>query len=71
VKWLELLKQFAPHVTRVGVVRDPTIATGLGQFGAIQSVAPSVGVETTPLNLREPEIARMKERRRGSGSSEK
>jgi putative tryptophan/tyrosine transport system substrate-binding protein len=52
-KWLELLKEIAPRVTRVGVIRDPTIATGLGQFGAIQSVAPSVGVETTPLNLRD------------------
>jgi putative tryptophan/tyrosine transport system substrate-binding protein len=58
-KWLELLKEIAPRVTRVGVIRDPTIATGLGQFGAIQSVAPSVGVETTPLNLRDaPDIER-------------
>jgi putative tryptophan/tyrosine transport system substrate-binding protein len=58
-KWLELLKEIAPRVTRVGVIRDPTIATGLGQFGAIQSVAPSIGVETTPLNLRDaPDIER-------------
>src|SRR5229473_1974619 len=40
-KWLELLKEIAPHVTRVGVIRDPALATGVGQLGAIQSVAPS------------------------------
>jgi putative ABC transport system substrate-binding protein len=44
-KWLELLKQVAPGVTRVAVVRDPTNAAGVGQFGAVQSVAPSLGVE--------------------------
>ena len=44
-KWLELLKEIAPNVTRVAVVRDATIAAGTGQFGAIQSVAPSLGVE--------------------------
>jgi ABC-type uncharacterized transport system substrate-binding protein len=61
-KWLELLKQIAPGVTRVGVIRDPTTAVGLGQFGAIQAVAPSLGVEVSPINLRdaseiEPTIA--------------
>jgi putative ABC transport system substrate-binding protein len=53
-KWLELLKEIAPSVTRVAVIRDPAIAAGIGQFGAIQSVAPSLGVELTPVNLRDP-----------------
>jgi len=61
-KWLELLKQIAPGVTRVAVIRDPSTAVGLGQFGAIQAVAPSLGVEVSPINLRdvgeiEPAIA--------------
>ena len=47
-KWLELLKEIAPGVTRVAVLRDPAIAAGIGQFGAIQAVAPSLGVELTP-----------------------
>jgi putative ABC transport system substrate-binding protein len=50
-KWLELLKQIAPSVTRVAVLRD--LVAGLGQFGAIQSVAPSVGVEVSPVNMRD------------------
>jgi putative ABC transport system substrate-binding protein len=50
-KWLELLKQIAPSVTRVAVMRDPSIAAGIGQYGAIQSVAPSFAVELTPLNV--------------------
>ena len=52
-KWLELLKQIAPAVTRVAVLRDPTIASGIGQFGAIRSAAPSLGLETRPINLRD------------------
>ena len=52
-KWLELLKQIAPGVTRAAVVRDPTIATGPGQFAAIQSVAPSLGVELRPVDIRD------------------
>jgi putative tryptophan/tyrosine transport system substrate-binding protein len=52
-KWLELLKQIAPGVTRVAVLRDPTVTAGIGQFAVIQSVAPSVGVEVSPLNLRD------------------
>src|SRR5262249_6874616 len=52
-KWLELLKKIAPHVTRVGVIRDPAVATGVGQLGAIQSVAPSLGVELRPLGVRD------------------
>jgi putative ABC transport system substrate-binding protein len=54
VKWLEMLKEMAPRLTRVAVLRDPTIATGIGQFGAIQSVAPSHGVELRPVDLRDP-----------------
>ena len=52
-KWLELLKQIAPGVTRVAVLRDPTIVSGIGQFGAIQSAAPSLGMEATPINVRD------------------
>ena len=51
VKWLELLKEIAPGVTVVGVLRDPTIPSGPGQWGAIQSVAPSFGVELRPINV--------------------
>jgi ABC-type uncharacterized transport system substrate-binding protein len=53
-KWVELLKQIAPHVTRVAVFRDPTLAAGIGQFSAIQSVAQSFGVELTPFSVRDP-----------------
>jgi putative tryptophan/tyrosine transport system substrate-binding protein len=52
-KWVELLKQIAPHVTRVAVLRDPTLAAGIGQFSAIQSVAQSLGVELTPFGARD------------------
>jgi putative ABC transport system substrate-binding protein len=52
-KWLELLKELAPTVTRVAVIRDQDIAAGIGQFGAIQSVAPSLGVELTPIGVRD------------------
>ena len=52
-KWLELLKQIAPSVTRVAVLRDPATAAGIGQFAAIQSVAPSLGVEVSPINVRD------------------
>ena len=52
-KWLELLKQIAPGVTRVAVLRDPAIAAGIGQFGAIQAVAPSLGVEVSPIDVRD------------------
>ena len=47
-KWLELLKEIAPGVTRAAVLRDPAISAGIGQFGAIQAVAPSLGVEVQP-----------------------
>jgi|SoiMetStandDraft_2_1073263.scaffolds.fasta_scaffold18494_2 putative ABC transport system substrate-binding protein len=52
-KWLELLKQVAPGVTRAAVLRDPFITAGTGQFGAIQSTAPSLGVDVTPVNMRD------------------
>jgi putative ABC transport system substrate-binding protein len=52
-KWLELLKDIAPGVTRAAVIRDTTIAVGIGQLGAIQSVAPSFGVEVRPIDVRD------------------
>jgi len=50
-KWLELLKEIAPRVTRAAIIRDPTFASGIGQLGAIQSVAPSFGVEVSPIGV--------------------
>jgi putative tryptophan/tyrosine transport system substrate-binding protein len=52
-KWLELLKEISPHVTRAAVLRDVALAAGSGQFGAIQSVAPSLGVELSPVGVRD------------------
>ena len=52
-KWLELLKEIAPGVTRAAIIRDPAITGGIGQWGAIQSVAPSLGVEVSPVNVRD------------------
>jgi putative ABC transport system substrate-binding protein len=52
-KWLELLKQIAPSLTRVAILRDPATAAGIGQFASIQSVAPSFGVELRPIDIRE------------------
>jgi putative ABC transport system substrate-binding protein len=58
-KWLQLLKEIAPGVTRAAVLRDPSIATGPAQFAAIQAVAPSLGVELRPVDVRdEGEIER-------------
>jgi putative tryptophan/tyrosine transport system substrate-binding protein len=51
-KWLELLKEIAPGVMRVAILRDPTLAVGMGQLGAIQSVAPSFRVEASPMDVR-------------------
>src|SRR6476660_5229980 len=51
--WLELLKEIAPGVTRAAVLRDPTIQSGIGQFASIQSVAPSFGVELSPIDVRD------------------
>ena len=50
-KWLELLKEIAPEVKRVAVLRDPTVSAGTGLFGAIQTAAPSFGVELSPINV--------------------
>jgi putative ABC transport system substrate-binding protein len=52
-KWLELLKEVAPRVTRAAVIRDPATPQGIGQFSAIQSLAPSLSLEVTPLNARD------------------
>jgi putative ABC transport system substrate-binding protein len=52
-KWVELLKQIAPGVTRAAVLRDASITSGIGQFSVIQSVAPSVGLEVSPINVRD------------------
>ena len=52
-KWAELLKHIAPNVTRALVLRDPTSAAGIGQFAAVRSVAQSLGVELTPVNVRD------------------
>jgi ABC-type uncharacterized transport system substrate-binding protein len=52
-KWLELLKQIAPQVARVAVLRDPTVPSGTGQLGSIQTVAPSFGVELRPIDVRD------------------
>ena len=52
-KWLELLKEIAPHVTRAVVLRDPTIAAGIGQFAAIQATAP-FGIELSTVGLHDP-----------------
>ncbi len=51
-KWLELLKQLAPGLTRAAVLRDPSNPAGTGQWGAIQAVAPSFGVELSPVDVR-------------------
>jgi ABC-type uncharacterized transport system substrate-binding protein len=53
-KWLELLKQIAPNVTRVAVLRDSATSSGIGQFAVIQAMAPSFGVELRPIDLHDP-----------------
>jgi putative tryptophan/tyrosine transport system substrate-binding protein len=52
-KWLELLKEIAPDVRRAAVLWDPVVAAGIGQFAVIQAAAPSVGVDVSPINLRD------------------
>jgi putative ABC transport system substrate-binding protein len=52
-KWLDLLKEIAPRVTRAAVLRDPAIASGIGQFAGVQAVAPSLGVELSPVDVRD------------------
>src|SRR5262245_13369447 len=54
-KWLELLKEIVPRVTRVAVLRDSAIAAGPGQFGAMQALAPSLGVELHPVDMHDPD----------------
>jgi putative ABC transport system substrate-binding protein len=52
-KWVELLKQIDPTITRVAVLRDPDLTVGIGQFAVIQYVAPSVGMEVSAINMRD------------------
>ncbi len=52
-KWLDLLKELAPRVTRVAVARDSTTTAGIGQWSAIQTAAATLGMQTTPINLRD------------------
>jgi len=52
-KWLELLKQIAPALTRAAVLRDSAVTSGIGQFAAIQSAAPSLGVDVRPIDVRD------------------
>jgi putative tryptophan/tyrosine transport system substrate-binding protein len=52
-KWLELLKEVALHVTRVAVLRDPSISAEIGQFAVVQSLAPSAGVDVQTINVRD------------------
>ena len=53
-KWLELLKEIAPGVTRTAVLRDAGVASGVGQYAIIQAVAPSLGVELRQIDVRDP-----------------
>jgi putative ABC transport system substrate-binding protein len=53
-KWLELFREIAPDVKHAGVLRDPGFAHGIGQFAVLQAIAPSVGIEVSPIDLREP-----------------
>ena len=53
-KWLELLKEIAPGMTRAAVLRDPSVGSGIGQYAIIQAVAPSFGVELHPIDVRDP-----------------
>ena len=53
-KWVELLKQIAPNMTRAAVLRDAAITAGIGQFAVIQAVAPSAGVDVSPINVHDP-----------------
>jgi putative ABC transport system substrate-binding protein len=52
-KWLELIKLIAPSITRVAVLRDPAITAGIGQFGAIRSAAPALGIDVSPIDVRD------------------
>src|SRR5262245_24234645 len=52
-KWLELLKEIAPGVTRAAVLRNPGLTAGIGLFGVIQAMAPSLRMEVSPVNMRD------------------
>jgi ABC-type uncharacterized transport system substrate-binding protein len=52
-KWLELLKEIAPSVKHVAVLREPSLTAGIGQFAVIQAAAPSLGIETSAVNMRD------------------
>ena len=52
-KWLELLREIVPNVTRAAIVRDPNITAGIGQWGAIQGVAPVLGMQVVPINVQD------------------
>jgi putative ABC transport system substrate-binding protein len=52
-KWLELLKDIAPSIKRAAVIRDPTIAAGVGQYGVLQAIAPTFGIEVNPIGVRD------------------
>jgi putative tryptophan/tyrosine transport system substrate-binding protein len=52
-KWLELLREIAPHTVRTGVLRDPSNPTGTAQFGAIQALGHALAIEATPIGLRD------------------
>src|SRR6516164_1493704 len=66
-KWVELLKQIAPSLKRAAVLWDSAIPAGIGQFAVIQSVAPSLGVEVNPVNMRDVEQGVAAFARSGSG----
>jgi putative ABC transport system substrate-binding protein len=52
-KWVELLREIAPRVSRAAVLRDPLLTSGIGQFGAVQGAASSIGMELTPVGMRD------------------
>jgi putative ABC transport system substrate-binding protein len=58
-KWLELLKEIAPGITRVAVIRDPTSRSGGGQLGAIQAVAPSFGIDVRPIDAEDADAIQL------------
>ena len=53
-KWLELLKELAPRVTRAAILRDPVDPAEIGQFGAIRAAAPALGIDVRPIDVRDP-----------------
>jgi len=54
-KWVELLKEIAPDVSRVAVLRDPALPSGIGQFAAVQAAGASLGVEVSPIDVGDPQ----------------